>query len=56
MVLGNANSKEFFHKSALMLAKRDIVPSMLDPAFEEEDACSQHPDTRSGISRVKQFR
>ena len=39
-MLGNPNSKDFFNKSALMLAKRDIVPSMLDPAFEEEDACS----------------
>jgi len=38
MLVGNAIAKDFFKKSALMLAKRDIVPSMLDPAFEEEDA------------------
>jgi len=43
MQVGIVDTKDFFDKSALMLAKRDIVPSMLDPAFEEEDACSQPP-------------
>lgn len=29
-----------FNKSALMLSKHDMVPSMLDPAFEQEDCLS----------------
>lgn len=50
MQVGIVETKDFFDKSALMLAKRDIVPSMLDPAFEEEDACSQPPKSRGTMN------
>ncbi len=32
--------RESQNKSALLIANRDIFPSMLDPAFEDEDAPS----------------
>ena len=44
MPVGNVIPKDFFKRTSMVLAKRDIVPSMLDPAFEEEDCASQGPD------------
>lgn len=32
--------REHQNKSALLIANRDVFPSMLDPAFEDEDAPS----------------
>ena len=39
------------HSSALMLAKRDMLPSMLDPAFEEEE-CPPSPGTGLGGDNI----
>lgn len=49
LVLGKSGENIIANNSALMLEMRDMmVPSMLDPAFEEEDCLSQFNASDSG--------